>query len=93
MDKLSFARLTSIITAVAGRNLSTEDLREIDILLTHCGVGRADPAVVNTLMSHVRSGASKIDAIRAYRALTGLPLKESKDAVEAYWPALSEHAA
>lgn len=93
MDKIKFAQLTSMLSAIAGRAFSAEDLREIDLLICNAGVGRSDPFVVNTLMQHVHSGASKIEAIKAYRTITGLGLKESKDAVEAHWPSLSEHAA
>jgi ribosomal protein L7/L12 len=93
MDKIKFAQLASMLSVIAGRSFSAEDLREIDVLISNAGVGRSDPFVVNTLMQHVRSGASKIEAIKAYRTLTGLGLRESKDAVEANWPALSEHAA
>jgi hypothetical protein len=31
-------------------------------------------------------GTNKIDAIREHRAITGMGLKESKEAVERYWP-------
>ncbi|MEH2501206.1 ribosomal protein L7/L12 [Bradyrhizobium sp. AZCC 1578] len=93
MDKIDFGRLVSVITTLAGRPLSYEDVRDIEATISVSSVGRADPVVVNTLMAHIRSNSSKIEAIKCYRALTGLPLKESKDAVETYWPALSEHAA
>jgi ribosomal protein L7/L12 len=93
MDKISFARLATFISALSGRAIPSDDLREIDMLLSASGVGRCDPVVVNTLMQHIRSGSSKVEAIKAYRTLTGLGLKESKDAVEAYWPVMSEHAA
>ena len=92
MDKIDFARLVSVIGTFMNRQLSYEELRELDATVSVSSV-RSDPFVVNTLMKHMRSGESKIEAIKAYRALTGMPLKESKDAVEAYWPSLSEHAA
>ena len=92
MDRVNFARLASVLSTIAGRSLSEEELRELDIFISHCGLGRCDPDVVNTLMQRMRRGDSKIEAIKAYRSLTGLGLVESKNAVERHWPALSEHA-
>lgn len=40
---------------------------------------------VEALMKHMAAGISKIDAIREHRAITGIGLKDSKDAVERYW--------
>lgn len=42
-------------------------------------------AIEATLMKHMAEGTNKIEAIKEYRAITGLGLKESKDAVERYW--------
>lgn len=92
MDKIDFAKLISVVTAIAGRQLDYEEIRGVQATLAVPTVGLVDPAVVKTLMHHIHTAASKIEAIKAYRTLTGHPLKESKDAVEAYWPALSEHA-
>jgi len=46
---------------------------------------KADPQQVDDLMKWMVEGTHKIEAIKAYRTLTGLGLKESKDAVEKYW--------
>ena len=42
-------------------------------------------ASVNNLL-HAIQGQRKIEAIKEYRSLTGIGLKESKDAIEKYWP-------
>lgn len=94
MDKIDFARLTSFFTHCAGRMFSYDELRDLDALLSVTPQGRAHPGSVNMLLQHMRDGRSKIEAIKEYRQLTGAPLKDAKDAVEAYWkPALDERAA
>ncbi len=40
---------------------------------------------VDELLRCMAGGTEKIQAIKAYRTLTGVGLKESKDAVEKYW--------
>ena len=42
-------------------------------------------ADVDNLLMLMNEGTRKIEAIKAYRILTGAGLKESKDAVEKYW--------
>jgi ribosomal protein L7/L12 len=41
--------------------------------------------MVDELLLYMGKGTQKIEAIKAYRNLTGAGLKESKDAVERYW--------
>jgi len=46
---------------------------------------KADIQLVDVLMQLMMEGQRKIEAIKVHRQLTGLGLKESKDAVEKYW--------
>jgi ribosomal protein L7/L12 len=93
MDKIDFARLAAFFAHCSGRMLTYEELRDLDAIMSVTPQGRANPGSVNMLMQLMSRGDSKIEAIKEYRSLTGCTLKDSKDAVEAYWPALSEHAA
>lgn len=44
-------------------------------------------SLVDELLKHMQAGNGKIMAIKAYRTLTGVGLREAKDAVERYWVA------
>jgi len=64
--------------------------RKLDMLLSKVGVGvspsHAPAAGDHPRMAEVRAMVAanrKIDAIKIYREITGLGLKESKDAVDA----------
>jgi ribosomal protein L7/L12 len=46
---------------------------------------KADPNLIKSLLWAIKDGR-KIEAIKCHRMLTGYGLKESKDAIEAYWP-------
>ena len=59
------------------------------IVLAH-GSGKLQPDAIDPVellrcLGRVSKG-HKIDAIRIFRAITGLGLKEAKDALEATWP-------
>lgn len=93
MDKYAFAELISYITALpSSAHLGECQCREIEALMDRCSLRRAVMSV-DDLLKHMQAG-SKIEAIKAYRALTNQGLKESKDAVERYWsaPAKTEAA-
>src|SRR5258708_4268011 len=45
----------------------------------------ADCDTVDRLMMLMNEGTQKIEAIKAYRTLTGLRLYEAKNTVEKYW--------
>lgn len=83
MDKFAFAELISYITAMGSRAISEHECREIEALMNRCNFQRSSQAVDDLL--RLMGSNSKIEAIKAYRALTGQGLKESKDAVEKYW--------
>jgi ribosomal protein L7/L12 len=88
LDRIKFARLIGAITNIANRTMSVDEIDCIDYLteinVEPVSVPYADAAIVNDLLKAMKDG-QKIAAIKAYRSLTGLGLKESKDAVEAQW--------
>jgi len=94
MDMIQFAKLVSFVS-VRGNTGAPLDTWEIESLRDTCAALFAPapaPAIeplphgavkllVQTLMISLRHGR-KIEAIKAYRTLTGDGLKDSKDAVE-----------
>lgn len=85
LDKIKFAKVVQFI----GRSLDDAELTELDSLididLPQQEPYRADVTAVDELLKHLNNeNGSFIEAIRAYRVLTGAGLKESKDAIERY---------
>jgi ribosomal protein L7/L12 len=88
LDKIRFARLISYITYHCGSIADNviEDIDDmIDVQLPEVQPQKASCADVDQLLMLMAEGTRKIEAIKAYRTLTGAALKESKDAVEKYW--------
>lgn len=90
LDKYTFARLIAFIGNTYGVTIHSDTMQEIDDIVSipepePLLPAKANPVEVNELMRLMAEGLQKISAIKAYRALTGLGLKESKDAVERYW--------
>lgn len=83
--KSKFAKLISVITHLADRELSVNEIDGIDSIVADETPFRADPGAVNELLSAMLLG-KKIEAIKAYRALTGESLVNAKNVVEGYWP-------
>lgn len=82
-----FGTLMSFISNKTDRVLCYHDSDEILQMISDM-VEQSEPVNlfnIDQLMKYMHEGMSKIEAIRAYRTLTGLGLKESKDAVEKYW--------
>ena len=89
------AAVLVLLVAAAGRGGSTKQLErrlarvegQLDLLLRHLDVPQPGPvqgpdlAVDQDVVLLARSGR-KIEAIKRYRELTGVGLKEAKDAVE-----------
>ena len=93
IDTINFGVLMSRITALTGSSeFYHGTVMDIYDLVKQCVVEENVPAPlcnptvggINDLMSAIH-GRRKIDAIKAYRSLTGYGLKEAKDAVEACW--------
>ncbi len=87
LDRLKLAELVSYISSFY--RLDREDIEKIDSLID---IEVPTPPAnivacsdVDQLMALMAEGTRKIEAIKAYRVLTGAGLKESKDAVERYW--------
>jgi ribosomal protein L7/L12 len=83
-SRIKFAKLISLITSFSDAHLSEEQIERVDYIVSEDSDFKADPRSVDELLQCMKLG-KKIDAIKQYRALTGQGLKESKDAVEAFW--------
>ena len=93
LDKIAFAKLIGYLGRQFAISLDSLDMQTIDDLIDVQAptpeplvVPKASCIDVDTLLSRMGKDGYKIEAIKAYRALTGAGLKESKDAVERYWP-------
>jgi len=66
-----------------------EQMRAIDrrlkLVMDHLGIVERAPALPQVVREHLAAGR-KIQAIKEYRAATGVSLKEAKDAVEGMGP-------
>lgn len=90
LGKLEFARLIGFIERTQNLNMASSYIEELDNIID-IDVPQPEAVAINVndldnMLALMQSGDRKIDAIRTYRALTGHGLKESKDAVEKYWP-------
>lgn len=96
LDKIAFAKLIGFISYRYSLTIIEDDMREIDYLINidvseqHTVVSERD---VNDLLMHIKNAHQKPDgsfnsgfipAIKAYRAITGVGLKEAKEAIEKY---------
>lgn len=88
LDKVRFAILIGYISRISGQTFAVPEIAEIDDIIDVEMPPTADYRVneLHQLMALMQEGTKKIDAIKQYRAMTGYGLKESKDAVEKYWP-------
>lgn len=86
LDKLKFAALVRYICEL--RPQQEIDLCQLDILTDipepQQEPYRADATAVDCLLQNLNHENGLIDAIKAYRLLTGAGLKEAKDTVEKY---------
>lgn len=86
MDKIKFATLIAYIQKLIklDMQLSYYEIKEIDKMINEGPqAGLISSEKLDFLMGSIRN-TNKIEAIKAYRAMTGQGLKESKDAVEKY---------
>lgn len=93
MNMLKFAALVSWLTARSNNDVL--DVHDAETLQHHIEglmpeVGAVSCADIDALLSSMQQvdNGKKIEAIKAYRALTKAGLKESKDAVERYAPSV-----
>lgn len=86
MNANKFAAFISFLTAKSGNTFDDYQCESVahyvDALVEHQKVNASD---VDALLAAMGKEGQKIEAIKAYRTLTGVGLKESKDAVEKYW--------
>lgn len=59
--------------------------RRLRLVMDHLGIVERPPALPAAVLHHLEAGR-KLQAIKEYRAATGVSLKEAKDAVEAAAP-------
>lgn len=98
LDKIKFGKVLAYISGIVQRNqLDTMDIEILDNLIDVevPVVETATPVYpknenVERLMALMAEGKYKIEAIKEHRAITGMGLKESKEAVERYWPNKTE---
>lgn len=97
LDKIKFGELIALIANIVQRkNIDAHDITLLDDLIDLPDAQQV--AVypknenVEALMKHMAAGTNKIGAIREHRAITGMGLKESKDAVERYWPVVKPNS-
>lgn len=95
MDHIQFAKMVGFITSkMKGDTLDEYELTELTKLMaqqlqTPEGRPLVSETIVCRLLSAMKVG-QKIEAIRAYRELTGAGLKEAKDAIENHWVIFAE---
>jgi ribosomal protein L7/L12 len=90
LDKIKFALLIAYISNIVSRqSIDSTDISKLDDLIDIEVPAQVANIVkcsdVDQLMALMNEGTRKIEAIKAYRTLTGVSLKESKDTVEKYW--------
>jgi ribosomal protein L7/L12 len=97
LDKIRFANLVQYISNQIGFVYpdvvnGLDDIIEFDVptpteLPAPTSIfGKASETDVNKLLYAFAAGDRKIEAIKAYRSLTGAGLKESKEAIERFTP-------
>jgi ribosomal protein L7/L12 len=90
MDMMKFIKLISVISSKYG-SFSEADIAGIMQMVQECVTNEpvspnyVSMQLVNELLAVMNVDGKKIEAIKAYRALTGEGLREAKDAVERYW--------
>jgi len=87
MEKIKFAQLIGMLHTWGCRPLERHEILTLDAMVSPPEFDRQLAEVnvdtLNQLMKAIGCN-QKIEAIKAYRTLTGMGLKESKDAVETY---------
>jgi ribosomal protein L7/L12 len=83
MDMIKFVQLVLYLTDFTGLRFTDHELKMLQTQCKDLSVTPApvDQTVLKELMQAVKYGR-KIEAIKAYRTLTGEGLKESKDIIE-----------
>jgi ribosomal protein L7/L12 len=90
MEKIALARLVSYVGALTGKSFDTFEIGEIDKIASS-SVAHGNIVVVGDLLLAI-GDRRLIDAIKAYRQLTGSTLKDSKDVIDTLFARLPGHA-
>jgi ribosomal protein L7/L12 len=80
MEKLQFAQLIGYISFISHLTFTYDQIAEIDKLIIE-GVHQSPTYSIKSILKHISVG-NKIEAIKEYRSLFNVGLKEAKDAVE-----------
>jgi ribosomal protein L7/L12 len=87
LSRIKFAKLIGNIERQHAVNMTENEIEDIDNLVDVDipePKNVVDPALVDKLLLEIGRGEGFIEAIKAYRTLTGAGLKEAKDAIEKY---------
>lgn len=82
MNMFKFAEFISYLTVISGHRIDLQFIEGIELRIKELVAPMAVPKVNLQPMFEAMRNSRKIDAIKAYRDLTGEGLKESKDAIE-----------
>lgn len=92
INDIAFGVLISRITSLVENPLYASTVSDIKDMVKDCvevpPSGAVSISVLNTLMKSLYNptGGARIEAVKAYRILTGFGLKEAKEAIDAIWP-------
>jgi ribosomal protein L7/L12 len=85
LDKIKFARLIGIITHIVNRTLNEDEIDVFNHIIDFdVQETKASCMHVDELLKQMINPDGFINAIKAYRTLTGAGLRESKEAIEKY---------
>lgn len=88
MNTVRFAMFINYLTKLGMPEVSLCEMQAVHdqaANLTDLPAGKVSYNEVDALLMAMGVEGKKIEAIKAYRALTGADLRTSKDAVERYW--------
>jgi ribosomal protein L7/L12 len=88
LDKLAFARVINYISRQYAVSITNAEMKDLDELMDFdpgAGMQSNNISMVNHLVIHMGKRGEKIEAIKAYRALTGQSLASSKAYIDSSW--------
>lgn len=86
MDKIKFANLIAFVQTLKDAShsrLEYDEINELNRLTLADESAKSNPDLVDDLVAAMKD-SKFVEAIKAYRAITGEGLKESKEAIEKY---------
>ncbi len=89
MNINKFGAFISYLTGLSGNSMDSYQVETVagyvGQLIDELPANKVSCDSVDELLSNMGREGKKIEAIKAYRILTGTGLKEAKDAIEKYW--------